>query len=177
MKNSPGRRVAAAALSALSANPTLIHAQTLPTVYVVSSPFSSSSTISPAYITGAGSNSTNYGGGSVVNAIVVSAGVARAAATVRNPLVHRDFQDTTADSPLDRRWLAAQDVFNVLVNQNLLMHYLRATQLTFMYEGVKYRGFAVTYADGSRETWAIMPNYATSSIKLFWQPLPGSLTR
>jgi hypothetical protein len=85
-------------------------------------------------------------------------------------------RNTTRYSDVTSRWLAAQEVFNTMNAQNIVWdwNYI-LNSLQFLLKGVKYDGFVVYYADGSKETWAVNPAYATSSIKLLDQPLPNSL--
>ncbi len=74
------------------------------------------------------------------------------------------------------RWLAAQEVFTFIKNAGNLANYREMTRsLNFIIDGKQYQGFAVTYADGVRETWAINPGHATSSVRLLDEPLPNSM--
>jgi len=91
--------------------------------------------------------------------------------------VSADAKSTTSESDVTSRWLAAQEVFNSTKNMNLLTKYFAIMKdLTFVIDGNSYKGFTVGYADGTGETWAINPAYATSTIKLLDHPMPGSLS-
>ena len=85
-------------------------------------------------------------------------------------------KQTTSQSDVTSRWLAAQEMFNVVQSKNLWSMYRNATSsLTFIMNGKDYAGFKVKYADGFVEAWAVYPGYSTSTIKLLDQPMPNSL--
>lgn len=91
-------------------------------------------------------------------------------------LVSNAARSTTSTSDVTSRWLAAQEVFTFIKNAGNLAQYREISRsLTFIIDGKRYDGFTVTYADGARETWAVNPGHATSSVKLLDQPLPNSL--
>ncbi|GKS95002.1 MULTISPECIES: hypothetical protein [unclassified Acidovorax] len=85
-------------------------------------------------------------------------------------------KSTTKNSDVTNRWLAAQEVFNDMTNLGTLDAYRDfARDFKISMNGVTYNGFTVSYADGSRETWAINPGYKYSSIKLIDTPFPDSI--
>lgn len=85
-------------------------------------------------------------------------------------------RSTTSRSDVTDRWLAAQEVFNIIQARNLFNLYSASIGgLRFLMDNTMYRGFKVTYSDGWIETWAVTPNHATSVVKLIDQPLPNSL--
>lgn len=95
---------------------------------------------------------------------------------VCNAPVSQAARSTKSSSDVTSRWLAAQEVFNVIQSKNLWTFYHQSINgLSFLMNGVKYTGFKVTYSDGARETWAVNPGFRTSSVKLLDQPLPNSL--
>ncbi|GKT15687.1 hypothetical protein AVHY2522_08985 [Acidovorax sp. SUPP2522] len=85
-------------------------------------------------------------------------------------------KSTTRNSDVTNRWLAAQEVFNYMTNLGTMDSYRDfARDFKISMNGVTYNGFTVSYADGSRETWAINPGYKYSSIKLIDTPYPDSI--
>jgi hypothetical protein len=126
---------------------------------------------------GAGVEYTGGGGpGNVGYAIASARERAFNMSNVCNAPVSPGARATTANSDVTSRWLAAQEVFNVIQSRNLYPLYQQSiNSLSFLMNGVKYSGFKITYSDGARETWAINPGFRTSSVKLLDQPLPNSL--
>ncbi|WP_428424033.1 hypothetical protein [Methylibium sp.] len=94
-----------------------------------------------------------------------------------NPAVSSATKSTTSKSDTLDRWLAATDVFNTVVARGLFGMYQAAYGgISILIDTKRYTGFKVTYADGASEVWVINPGYSTSSVKLFDNPAPNSLT-
>ncbi|MDA8523433.1 hypothetical protein [Acidovorax sp. NCPPB 4044] len=92
--------------------------------------------------------------------------------------VSKAAKSTTKNSDVTDRWLAAQEVFNNMQTIGTIDTYREfASGLKILIGGVKYDGFIVSYADGSRETWAINPSYKYSSVKLIDTPFPDSINK
>jgi hypothetical protein len=84
-------------------------------------------------------------------------------------------KSTLSTSDTTNRWLAAQEVYTYIVTSgNLSLINGLYRDLSFVIDGRNYKGFTVSYADGVRETWAVTPNAATSSVKLLDEPMPNS---
>lgn len=147
----------------------------LPTVTVTGSYVSywDPTSYSPSYV----STQNFFSGGMQIGSAILQA-QARALdmANVCKSPVSSSAKSTTHTSDVTTRWLAAQELFNVVMAQGLWSMYRAATNsLSFIMNNSKYAGFRVTYADGYVETWAVYPGYSTSTIKLLDQPLPNSL--
>src|SRR5258706_9449444 len=94
----------------------------------------------------------------------------------KNPAISAAARQTTKDTDVTNRWLAAQEVFTSIQNAKMWTFYQQATNsMSVIINGVKYPAFIVTYSDGYSEKWAVSPNWAFSAVKLFDQPMPGSL--
>lgn len=83
-------------------------------------------------------------------------------------------RNTTINSDVTSRWLAAQEVFSAIQTRGLATALLLGSA-TYVWEGMNRRVFVVSYGDASFESWLVNPGWATSSIKLMDQPLPNSL--
>lgn len=118
------------------------------------------------------------GGMGIGNAIASARDRALDMANVcKNPTLSAAAKQTAATTDMTNRWLTAMEVFNSIQTAKLWSMYGSATNgMSIVLNGIKYRGFMVTYSDGSTEKWAVTPNWSTSVVKLFDQPLPGSLT-
>lgn len=85
------------------------------------------------------------------------------------------FKRTTARSDQTARWLAAQYVFNTKEMFDFFSNLPSNMGPLVIRDGIKHHTFTITYADGATERWVVTPNYRFSSMKLFDDPLPGSL--
>ena len=84
-------------------------------------------------------------------------------------------KEITGDSDMLSRWFAAQEVFNIMQQRNLINLYHMGAKIQIVMAGVKYYGFSVKYSDGFTEVWVVTPNAGVSSVKLFDTPMPDSL--
>lgn len=173
---SSGKAIAVLAALAL-ANPALAQSQftSLPTVTVYgeygSWPGGGSTIYSPYY----------NGIAPPINTTVPGAGPqqmvqARAMATVCTDKVpiSASARNTTINSDVTSRWLAAQEVFSAIQTRGLVTALLLGSA-TYVWEGQNRRVFVVSYGDASFESWLVNPGWMTSTVKLMDQPLPNSL--
>ncbi|QHI96837.1 hypothetical protein GT347_01820 [Xylophilus rhododendri] len=150
----------------------------LPTVTVTGNTvnFGSSSWYSPEYTSEALSGGGSVGGIGAGAAMMASKQRAWDMSHVCIAPVSPQAKHVTHNSDILSRWLTAQEVFNVILAQKLITQYGAAVNgLNFLLDGQIYKGFKVTYSDGWTESWAVVPNYAFSTIKLLDKPLPDSL--
>jgi hypothetical protein len=95
----------------------------------------------------------------------------------KNPFVTQDTKETTGSSDTHSRWLAAENLFNIIQAQKLWSSYQGAYGgISIVIDAKSYNGFKVQYADGATETWVVNPGWATSTLRLFDTPAPDSLT-
>jgi len=127
------------------------------------------------------SDSTNLtGSGSGIGGAILAA-KARAidmANVCKNPFISNDAKQTTSATDTTNRWLAAQEVFNSIQAMSMWSMYQNAYGggIYLIIDTKTYSGFKVAYADGSSEVWLVNPGFRTSTVKLFDNPIPDSLT-
>ncbi|MFD0669472.1 hypothetical protein ACFQZY_17245 [Ramlibacter sp. GCM10027632] len=90
-------------------------------------------------------------------------------------LIGQELKPTKSTDDLMDRWMAATAVFDDLILRNLIAQYGFGNRSTYTIDGLSYRTFTVTYADGIRESWPVLPNDRLSSDKLSQTPIPGSM--
>lgn len=87
-------------------------------------------------------------------------------------------KSVTQDSEVNDRWLAAQEVLSFNISKGVIRSIIEARNgASVIINGDKHYLFNVYYSDGSKENWIMQKGYLHSSVKLFQQPVPGSLIR
>jgi len=115
-------------------------------------------------------------------AVAIAASKSRAidlATSCKNPMLSPQAKSVTSQSDVTARWLAANEMLAQIDLQRLWGMYQAAygaQGIVILIDNQRYAGFKVTYADGATETWVVTPNHTTSSVKVFDQPAPNSLT-
>lgn len=84
-------------------------------------------------------------------------------------------RQTTSQSDVNDRWLAAQNVFANLHTRGWLLSLLIGGPRLQTSPGGTHGIFIVMYADGYWESWLVAPGWQTSTIKLLDQPMPNSM--
>lgn len=87
-------------------------------------------------------------------------------------------KDTTGGHDVLDRWQTANEVFTkgYALDAMAMFYYDKAVPpISIIIDGKAYKGFKMWYKDGYSETWVMMPNWSTASVKLFPDPAPGSL--
>lgn len=95
----------------------------------------------------------------------------------KNPGATNATKGITSSSDKTARWEAATNLFNIIQAERMWGMYGAAYGgINIIIDSKSYTGFKVRYADGATETWVLTPNWAVSSMRLFDDPAPGSLT-
>jgi len=85
-----------------------------------------------------------------------------------------DLKNVTSLADTTSRYLAAASVYTKLQAASATLKSVTIGTAINPYDGVTYKAFKVTYADGGTEKWLVFPD-PRASVKLFDTPLPDSL--
>lgn len=85
-------------------------------------------------------------------------------------------RETTSHSDLTTRWLAASEVYTRINSAAYVIKNATIGTVRSPVDGITYKAYTITYADGGTERWMIFPD-PRSSNKIIDQPLPDSLVK
>ena len=85
-----------------------------------------------------------------------------------------DLKFITSHDDLTGRYLAAASVYTNLQAASSMLKSMTVGIAVNPLDGITYKAFTITYADGGTEKWLAFPD-PRASVKLFDSPLPDSL--